>query len=45
MLAITPEIVEKVKKEIEKENTVRSIISKYSISIRAYYKIKNNEFT
>jgi|TARA_B110000259_G_scaffold36002_1_gene40406 DNA invertase Pin-like site-specific DNA recombinase len=39
---VTPEIIEKVKIDIAQEQTVRSIISKYSISIRAYYKIKNN---
>jgi DNA invertase Pin-like site-specific DNA recombinase len=39
---VTPEIIKNVKKAISEDNTVRSIISKYSISIRAYYKIKNN---
>ena len=38
---VTPEIIEKVKIDIAQEQTVRSIISKHGISIRAYYKIKN----
>ncbi|MRN51397.1 recombinase family protein, partial [Brucella sp. 10RB9214] len=38
---VNAEIVKKVKEDISKEVTVRSITAKYGISVRAYYKIKN----
>lgn len=40
---VNGDIVKNVKEDISNELTVRTITSKYGISVRAYYKIKNNE--
>ena len=41
---VNTKIAQKVKEDISKEITVRSIIAKHGISVRAYYKIKNGSY-